>query len=160
METGDPRQGAFNAAEFRSAIRFAMQMGTPETQSDRVSFQWADENTYTFSDTKGNPYDWTDSPTTTTSAVDVPISLTVAAAVEFFDAKSSSGETAMGDFDIGTLRITLLDVDYASIIDQNLGLPDTVIVDGNTYTVDYFGPPVGLFDVTVYTAFASARDES
>ena len=160
METGDARQAAFNAVEFRDAIHFAMSMGLPGTTSERVTFQWVSEETYDSADTKGSPYDWTDTPSATTSATDVPASLTVPVAFEFFDAKSSSGETSMGDFDIGTLRITILDTEYTQITDMNLGLPDLVLVDGNTYTIDYFSPPIALFTVTVYTAFCSARDES
>lgn len=160
METGDARQAAFSATAFRDAIHFAMQMGIPGTVSERVTFQWTPEETYASADTKGSPYDWTDTPTASTTATDIPASLTVPVAIEFFDAKSSSGETVMGDFDVGRLRVTVLDTEYTQITDMNLGLPDLVLVDGNTYTVDYFGPPVGLFDVTIYTVFCSSRDES
>jgi len=160
METGDSRQNAFDAARFKSGIRFAMAMGTPPTAAERVAFQWNADNTYTIADAKGDPYDWTASPTATISATDIALSLDVRAAVEFFDAKSSSGSTGMGDFDIGTLKITVLDDDWALVQDANLGRPDTVLVDGNTYTVDYVSPPNGLFTVTVYTVFCSSLDES
>lgn len=160
MDTNDTRQGAFSAAKFRQGIKFAMKMGLPGTESERVQFTWKPENTYAIQDHRSVPYDFTSSATSTVSAVDLPASLTVPVAVEFFDSKSASGETPIGDFDISRLKITILDDEYALIIDQNLGLPDGVTVDGNDYTVDYFAPPVGLFNVTVYTAYCSALDES
>ncbi len=160
METGDSRQNAFSATRFKSGIRFAMAMGTPGDVAERVSFQWTSDNTYAVPDAKGDPYDWTDSPTVSVTAVDIPLSLSVRAAVEFFDAKSSSGSTGMGDFDVGTLKITILDDDWTLVQDVNLGRPDTVIVDGDIYTVDYISPPAGLFTVTIYTVFCSALDES
>lgn len=161
MQTSDSSVNAlFDADLFRTAIHTAMQIGIPGTVSQRVSFQWDTEDTYITADTRDDPYDWTDSPTSSVSAPDIPASLTVPVAIEFFDAKSSSGQTTIGDFDIGTIRITMLDTEYALLTDANLGLPDTVIVDGNTYTVDYFSPPIALFTVTTHTAFCSARDES
>jgi len=160
MDTGDARQSGFNAAEFRDAIEFAMKMGLPGTQSERVTFQWDDVNTYADPDERGQPYSWTDSPTSSVTAADVPASLTVPCAVEFTARRSSSGETIMGSFDASAITITLLDTQYALVQDANLALPNKVIVDGNTYDIGFWGAPVGLFDVTVYQAFAQARDES
>lgn len=160
MKTGDSRENAFNAARFRDGVGFAMKMGIPDTLAERVTFFWDSVKTYTDADTKGEPYNWTDSPTATVSATSVPVSLTVPVAVEFFDSKSSSGDTVLGDFDIGRVRVTMLDTAYAQLDDANLDKPDGLTIDGNIYDIDYWGPPVGLFDVTIYSVFASARDES
>lgn len=160
MDTGDARQAGFNAAEFRSAIEFAMSMGLPGTESERVTFQWDDVDTFTTPDERGNPYAWTDSPASTVSAADIPASLTVPCAVEFTARRSSSGDTIMGSFDASAITITLLDTQYALLQDANLGLPNKVIVDGNTYDIGFWGAPVALFTVTVYQAYAQARDES
>lgn len=160
MKTNDPRENSFSAARFRDAIDFAMSMGIPQDESHRVTFVWKGTKAYTDADTRRSPYDWTDTPSATTTATDVPLSLAVPAAVEFYDAKSASGESAMGDFDIGRVRITMLDTSYAQLVDDVLGLPDECSIDGATYTVDYWMPPMGLFDVTIHTCFAAALDES
>lgn len=160
MQTGDPRQLAFDAAEFRDAIHFAMRMGLPEEAPERVTFQWNAEETHATPDSRGRGYNIKSAPTSTVSTANIVASLSVPVAVEFFDSKSSSGETSMGDFDIGRLKITMLDSSYAQIENPTLGLPDSLIVDGNTYDIDYFAPPLGLFDVGVYSLYASARDES
>lgn len=160
MDTGDTRQGPFDSTKFRDAIGFAMKMGLPGTASERVTFQWDPSNTYAAADQKGNPYDWTSSPTASVTAADLVASLALPAAVEYTDSKSSSGDTTIGDFDKGRIKITILDTQYALITDGDLGLPDSVLVDGNTYNVDYFIPPTALFDVTVYSLYCTARDES
>ena len=160
MDTGDPRQSGFSAAAFRDAIGFAMQMGLPGTESERVTFQWDEVNTYASPDERGEPYSWTDSPTDTTAPADIPASLTVPCAVEFSSRRSSSGDTIIGSFDAASVTLTLLDTQYALITDVDLDLPNKVIVDGNTYDIEFWGPPLGLFDVTVYQAYAQARDES
>lgn len=160
MKTNDPRENSFSATKFRDGVNFAMQMGIPDTASERVTFFWNPQNTYTDQDTRSAPYDWTDSPTSTVSAPDVVASLTVPVAIEFFDSKSSSGDTPVGDFNIGRLKLTILDDAYAKIQDVNLGSPDGLRVDGDEYDIDYWAPPQGLFDVTVYALYASARDES
>lgn len=160
MDTGSALQGGFNATEFRNAIEFAMQMGLPGTQSERVTFQWDDVKTFSNPDERGNPYDWTNTPSSTISAADVPASLTVPCAVQFSARRTSSGDTIMASFDAAAITITLLDTQYALLQDGDLGLPNKLIVDGNTYDIIFWGPPVGLFTVTVYQAYAQARDES
>lgn len=160
MDTGNALQSGFNATEFRNAIEFAMQMGLPGTQSERVTFQWDEAKTFSDPDERGNPYDWTSTPSSTVSAADVPASLTVPCAVEFSARRSSSGDTIMANFDAAAITVTLLDTQYALLQDANLGLPNKMIVDGNTYDINFWGPPVGLFTVTVYQAYAQARDES
>lgn len=160
MDTGNSLQAGFNATEFRNAIAFAMQMGLPSTESERVTFQWDAVQTFATADTHGKPYDWTDAVETETAPADIPASLTVPCAVEFSACRSSSGETIMGEFDTSALTITLLDTHYALLVDDDLGLPDKVIVDGNTYDVKLWTPPLALFTVTVYQCVAQARDES
>lgn len=160
METGDPRQRAFSASRFRDGIEFAMQMGLPQTESERATFLWKDVNTYSLADSKGSPYDWTQPADTTVSAPDVPSGLTVPITLEFFDSRAASGDTVLGDFDKSRIKIFMLDTSYAIIMDQNLGLPDSIIADGNTYDIEYWAPPSALFDVTTYTVYATARDET
>lgn len=160
METGDSRQNAFNAARFRDGIEFAMQMGIPNTAADRVTFRWASEPAFADADTKGNPYDFTDAPTSTVSAADQVASLTLPVTFEFSSTRSSSGDTAIGSFDVTRIKVTVLDTHFALITDANLGLPDQIVAGGNTYIIDYYAPPQGLFGVTIHDVYATARDES
>lgn len=160
MDTGDARQAPFDAAKFRDAIGFAMKMGLPGAASERVTFQWTPQNTYASADQKGSPYDWTTGPTSSVTASDMVASLTLPVAIEYVDSKASSGDTVIGDFDTGRLRVTIMDTEYAMLINANLGLPDSIIVDGNIYNIDYFIPPTALFSVTVYSCYCTARDES
>ncbi len=160
METNDSRQSGFNAAKFRSGIKFAMQMGLPGTVTERVTFFWETENVYVSADTRADPYDWTVAAQSSTSATDVPASLTVPVGIEFIDARTTSGDTTVGSFDSPRIKLTVLDDEFATLTDSNLGLPNGVTVDGSTYVIEYWAPPVGLFDVSVYTAYAAARDEA
>lgn len=160
MDTGDSRQAGFNADEVRSGLRFAMQMGLPGTVSERVTFFWNSDKTYTNSDVTGNPYDWTETPASTDSRPDEPGSLTLPVAVEFASRGTDSSGTRVGDFDNPRVKLTLLDEEYASIDDDTLGLPNGVVVDGSTYDIEFWAPPVGLFDLTVHEAFCKARDEA
>ena len=163
METSDSRQSGFNASRFRDAIGFAMKMGIPDDLDERVTFQWNSIPSYDASDpvdARGVPYDWTTAPASTVTADDVPASLTVPVSIEFFDSKTASGETVVGDFDKSRIKVFMLDTSYDLLTDSALGLPDRLITDGNTYDIEYWAPPVSLFTVTTYTCYASARDES
>jgi hypothetical protein len=154
--TTDARASGFNAADFKDAIRFAMNMGLPDATAERVTFRWTSENTFTTNSPTGNPYDLTATPTVTDSAVDVLVD----AAVEFVSRASLGETTSVGSFENPRLVVTLLDDEYATITDATLGLPDKVLVGGNTYNVDFVAPPVGLFSVTVYQIHCTAIDES
>lgn len=160
MDTGDARQSGFSAAVFRDAISFAMAMGLPQEESERVTFRWISQKTWERPDSRGSNYDFTDSPTATVSADDQVASLTLPCAVEFSARRTSSADTPMVDFDISAVTLTMLDVDYQQLLDANLGMPDLVVIDGNTYEMNFWAPPMGMFDVTVYQAYAQARDES
>ncbi len=151
--SSDPRASGFSAAEFRDNIRFAMQLGLPENESERCTFRWTVERTYATADSGGNPYDFAEEPTATVTHADV----LVPAAVEFSGGASGGGSngTPVGDFHSGRATITLLDEDYAQIEGADL-----VLLGGNTYKIKYVGPPLGLFDVTVYQLFCQAVSES
>ena len=140
---------AFNAAAFRRAIRDTMVMGLPNTTAEKPTFKWTMVRDYLVDDPADKPYDWTATPTVTETHVDVQ----VPCAVEF--AAKGSGSNAIGEFDTSRVILTLLDEDY----DEVRGA-DQVIIGGNTYGVDFVGPPMGLFEVTVYQVYCSAVDET
>jgi hypothetical protein len=134
-------------------------MGLPTDAAERVTFVWKDVNTYAQEDSRNAPYDFSAAPQTTVAAADIPASLSVPCAVEFRGSKTTSGTTLVGELNSATIELTLLDTSFDQITDTNLGLPDMVTVDGSTYDIDYWSPPVALFVVDVYQCTASARDE-
>lgn len=148
MAGSDPR---FNEAQFRDAIKFAMKMGTPEDTEKRATFRWTTVKTYATQDPSGRPYSWSSVPTATVAHDDVQIDC----AVEFIPRPSGGRDTPLGSFDVSRAVITILDVDYAEIAGA-----DEVLIDGNTYDIQFEGKPDGLFGVTIHTIYADARDES
>lgn len=140
----------FNPSAFRTAIRFAMEMGTPQAVSERATFQWPVEKTFVVADTMNKPYNWGAAPTSEVIKPDVQ----VLCAVEFSGNGAFDG-TAMGDFEKATAALTLLDEEYEKVIGAT-----RVLLGGNTYEVLYTAPPVGMFETTVYTIYCEAVDES
>lgn len=151
MRTSDPRGSGFNETQFRDAIKFAMSMGTPQTEAMRPTFRWTTVKTFNNADSGGKPWTKNATPTSTESKPDVQIDC----AVEFVTRTTLSGGTAIGDFDTPRAKLTVLDVDYPSIEGAN-----EVLLGGNTYKIDFVAPPDGLFGVEVYYIHCSAIDES
>lgn len=142
---------AFNAAAFRTAIRSTMTMGSPQNPAERATFRWKVERDYAIDDPANNPYDWTAAPTTEVANPDVQIPV----AVEFSARPAGSSQTQMAEFDTSRVVLTILDEDFAKIDGA-----DYVLLGGNTYAIQFVGPPMGLFEVTIYQMFLEAVDES
>lgn len=142
---------AFDPAVFRTAIRNTMLMGIPGASQDKPTFQWSIARDYAIDDPADSPYDWTSAPTSTVVHPDIQ----VACAVEFSARPAGSQQTIIGEFDTSRVILTLLDEDYALVKGADL-----VLMGGNTYTIEFVAPPMGLFDVTVYQIYCQARDES
>jgi hypothetical protein len=146
----DPTFGqGFDPDLFRSAITSAMEMGLPQQVSERVTFVWTPEKSFAVADLEGNPYDFSGSPQTVVekNPVSVPVSVE-------FNASKPDG-TAIGDFGETRVILTILDIHYEQVRGA-----DKVLIDGDTFTVDYVGPPTGLFDVTVYTLYLVSVDKT
>lgn len=153
--TTDPRGADFDAAAFRDAIHFAMRMGAPEAVNERLTFRWTPRDTFTVADPAGRTYDWTQAPTATTTITDIQLDC----AWKF--AGGPTAENPMGQFDQTKIEVTLLDEEYQALLAHSGGdMPDLIVAGGNDYVLAYMPPPNGLFDVTVYTLYAEARDES
>lgn len=147
----DPRASVFNAAKFRDAIKFAMHLGLPDDTSERATFMWTPQKTYGATDAAGRPYNWTATPTSVVTHDDVQIDV----AIEFHRYSAGEGNTSVGEFHTTSVTLTVLDEDYALVQGA-----DKVLLGGNTYTVEYVAPPIGMFDVTVYQVYLKAEDES
>lgn len=149
--TTDPRGADFDAATFRDAIHFAMNMGLPDDEAKRATFIFTEVVTYAVSDPAGQPYDWTEKPKTDAqkAPVEVPCS------VRFVPSLIRSGSgTAFGTVNSPKAIITVLDTEYELTQGAH-----QVRLDDAMYTIDYVAPPEGLFDVTIYDYYCTAQDE-
>lgn len=149
--TTDPRAAGFNAAEFRSAVKFAMNMGLPDSVAERATFRWETERTWSIADSGGEPFNIHEDPASETDHEDVQIDV----AVEFANVRGADTGLSVGEFTSGRALITVLDEDMTSIEGA-----DVVLLGGNTYDIKFIRPPIGLFDVTIYQLDCEARDET
>lgn len=145
----------FSAAAFREAIHFAMNMGLPNSVSERATFVWDTEQTFDTADSSGKPFIWDDTPASETVFSDVQIPV----GVEVLSKGGDTMDTRVGQFDVTRVRLVVLDEDYPSLT-QNGVMANKVRFDDATYDIQFVEPPVGLFDVTVYLIHAQAIDES
>lgn len=150
----------FNATRFREGIKFAMQMGFPDQTAQQITWRWTTERTFSKADSGGNPYTWASSQVTDTTVL---TDLIVDCAVKFqpVGAGTRVAGTAIGTFDQSTVEVTMLDTDWDLLMAHSDDrLPNQAVIDDNIYHVLFVGPPLGLFDVTVYQLFLAAVDES
>lgn len=128
-----------------------MQMGSPNSTPQKVTFRWKTGKDYLKEDIIDQPYDWTATPTATTSHADVIVDV----AVEFGRLTGSvTEENAIGNFDSTRAIITVLGEEYALISDA-----DVVLIGGDTYVLNYV-QPLALFDQDVYQIHCTALDET
>lgn len=147
---------AFDASVFRTAIRNAMVMGLPTATEERATFKWKVRRDYEVADSNENPFNWSSTPDVTTTYPDIQVTC----AVEFFSKGGDTQGTRVGELDVSRIIITLLDEEWEEVLlngDDNV--PDFVQMDDAEYKVLFVGPPIGLFDVTVYQVFIQAIDE-
>lgn len=141
----------FDASAFRDAVHFAMNMGLPQTESERATFHFRGVKTWppgTVLDQDGTPINPNISPTTVT-----PDPVQIPCAVEFSQAKPD--ELPAGQFIPTKATVTILDEDYPQVKDAI-----EVELNGDRYAIRYTPPSMGLFEVTVYQFICFAKDES
>lgn len=152
---------SFDAGAFRDAIEFAMVMGTPQGAAERATFLFPATTTYydttgatpvevvnPRTDQNGNPLN----PDIRREQVR-PASVQVPVAVEFNTANMD--ERPIGSFKATRASITVLDEHWPQVKDAV-----EVQLGGDTYVISYTHPPVGLFEVTIYTMECFARSET
>lgn len=135
----------------RSRLKSAMQMGAPNSVSDRVTFLWPKNFTYDASipvDESGTPYDFNAVPTNVNEHPEVQVDVAVEATE-----RNPTG-TALGQMDNPRIELTLLDVDYEQVVGAT-----QVRYGGNIYQIDYWKPEA-LFPIDVWTAYCHAEDET
>lgn len=148
MAGSDPR---FNADQFVEAIKFAMQMGAPPSESRRLTFHWDPVNTFVNAAPSGLPYGVAQSTATSETHADVQIDC----AIDWTPGSSAgvSSGTPIGRFDRARMVITIVGDDYDDVQGA-----DTCSLDGKIYDIEEVHVD-GLFTVPVYTLVAIARDE-
>lgn len=152
--TTDARAAAFNAGIFRDAIQFAMRMGAPNRDADKVTFRWVPKKQYPIEDPDKKPYDWTATPSSDVEHADVVID---EVAVELTQPRVGTVlGTPAGEFESVRAVLTMLDVDFARI-DGLTNPPDYALIDGAPYEIRYIST-VAMFDVDVYQIHAVAPD--
>lgn len=141
--------GGFNAAAFRTGIRFAMTMGAPATAADSLRFFWNPIMTTTaVTDGDRVPFD----PAAAITVTQQKAPVTKPCAVEHLDV---SGEpTPFGVIVPAKIRVTLLDEDYKAVKDA-----DYVVYGGDKYVRYEQPPPLGLFDATIFQIVYVAENE-
>lgn len=140
MAGSDPN---FDATAFRAAIRSTMQLGAPSNVADQATFRWNKAKTFAQQDSTGMPYDWTSTPLTDVEQPDVKVPV----AVQF--TAGASYNNGVGSFTASKVVLTVLDVDFALVQGA-----DQVLIGQRVFNILFYGPPVGLFDVTVYEIHA------
>lgn len=139
----------FDAARFRSAIRFVFTMAEPPSTVDQLVFHWNPTSTSAGPKSgDGVPFNPTQAITTTT-----PPTVKRPYLVEYVDA---AGEpTPFGKVIPSRVRVWLLDGDY-----DDVKTADYVVISGDRYERDHEEPSYGLFDVGIHCCTYSAMNET
>ena len=139
----------FNAQKFRKNIRFVMELGAPPVDGERAIFYKPSTLVYSRGvDEADLPFD----PTST--VVRQPAQpIIVSCAVEYKDVDDLP--TDFGDIVPAKAVITVLDEDYLKVKGCEF-----VTLRGERYKYHHTEPPVGLFDVGVYTLHFRAVDQT
>lgn len=145
----------FDAAAFREAITFAMNMGLPDDETQRATFKWNRDATYATADADGSPFNWTETPTSEITFEDVQIPV----ALEFVSKGGDTLDIRLGQMDVSRCTITVLDTYFAELT-QNGVFANQVELDDALYDIQFVSPPLGLFDVTIYQIHCQAIDEA
>jgi hypothetical protein len=147
MATSDP---GFDAAGFRRQIKQAMNMGAPPDVDAQVTFHFPNVLVYNSNVDGANvPFDPTSTVTTATPRPPIRVDC----AVEYFD--SENQPTNFGLLAPSRIVVTVLDVDYEKVKDCAY-----VVAHGDRYNYRRTEPPVGLFDVGVYTLHFATNSET
>lgn len=150
----------FDPERFRTAIRFAMEMGFPDDSAKQITWSWNPKRTFNKADSGGLPLEW--KPTQVVTESDITSKI-VDCSVRFVPVGGATrvGGTELGIMDIAGAVVTLLDVEYDALLAHGNGVfPENASMDGNRYVVQIIAPPYGLFDVTIYDVHLQAIDES
>lgn len=127
--------------DFRAGITLAMRMASPNQTADKATFRWDKARTFEPQDPQGEPYHWSEVPTTDLTHPDVVID---EVAVEYVGTADAEG-TSVGVFLPRRAIVTILDTQRALIEGANWVLLHQVPWGITEETVQ------GLGAVDVYT---------
>jgi hypothetical protein len=143
---GVPSIAEIPTAALRETLRQTMVMGMPSLVAERPTFYFGGERTFVDGDQEGSPWDWTDTPTTDTSADP----LQVLCAYEFFSPLGRQGafNTEVGEFNPTTVKVTLFESEFNAVYGFTYM---TIGPSDQRWYFRFFEPAIGLNDLTVYT---------
>jgi hypothetical protein len=138
----------FDAAGFREGILTAMTLGAPPDVNDQALFHFPNQLVYNaVIDGDNVPFD----PAATVTNV-TPAPVRIDCAIEYFDAENQP--SGFGLLAPTRIAVTMLDDAYAKVAGCGY-----VVIAGDRYDYRRTEPPVGLFDVAVWTMhFVSPSD--
>lgn len=146
----------FNSSEFRSQIKATMRMGIPGDPNEQLRWHFAPVEVYSPQDPALRPYNWSTPPDEVIPGnPDVPSGWEVVDYAMEFAARPADNNSDVGRFDTSRLVITVLDVDY-----EKIKTADYAMIGNNHYEISFKGPPMALFDCTIYQFYMQARDQS
>jgi len=137
----------FDPDSFRDAIRFAMNMGAPPTETDQATFYFPRGSVGGPRDASGVPF----SPDTSVTFTTVKPPVKVPCAIE--DASGSSTQTGLGSYGDAVV-VTLLDEDYETVRGFEF-----VAVAGVRYDYQRELPPAGLGPVGVHRLLCTGEGQ-
>lgn len=158
MATSSAYTALFPEAQFRTAIRETMKMGMPEADSEKLTWFWNRAQTYQPDDLAGDPLDWSADPITDDPGNPTGDPDDDGLIVDYAMESNSPGQgdfTAVGIFNMQTIKVTLFDVDYVQV-----NTADYAKIGNITYKILVEAPPYALFGVTMHDVFLEALDES
>jgi hypothetical protein len=135
----------------RDNLRATMVMGLPEIDTERPTFFFEDDKTYTREDLEGSPWDWTATPVVSV----VKGSVQVLCAYQYFSPLGRQGAfyTEVGEFNPTTLVISMFEEEFNSVFGFDYV---TVGPDDTRWHFRTWKPAVSLNDLTLYEVHTAA----
>ena len=135
----------------RDNLRATMVMGLPEIETDRPTFYFDDDKTWTREDMEGSPWDWTATPVSNVQKSPIQ----VLCAYEYFSPLGRQGAfyTEVGEFNPTTLVISMFEEEFGEVF----GFAHVWVGPGDTqWWYRTWKPAVGLNDLTLYEVTCTA----
>jgi hypothetical protein len=146
---------AFPADEVRAALRFAMQMGTPNNVADQLSFRWTAQPLVSGpTDQAGRPLRWTQ-PLDPAAPPAIADKRVTCLAVQ---GKLGDDWTTIGPLDPTTLTVLLLDTEYDELVAHGGRLPDQAVMSNVVYFDVVEAQVQALFGMDVHRLEAHTTD--
>ena len=135
----------------RDNLRATMVMGLPDVETERPTFVFEDDKTWTREDMEGSPWDWTATPVVNIQKG----SIQVLCAYEYFSPLGRQGAfyTEVGEFNPTTLVLSMFETEFSDVFGFSYV---TVGPDDTRWYFRTWKPAVSLNDLTLYEVHTAA----